>query len=58
MTPLFFYKQLLVQHMKKKQALGRFFCLFAAFAVAKTIRDGHGVELMERSRPATEAGRP
>ena len=34
------------------------FLVSSTFTLAKTIRDGHEAELMERSGPSTEVGRP
>ncbi len=34
------------------------FLVSSTFTLAKTIRDGHEAELMERSGPTTEVGRP
>ena len=35
-------------------AIGLFFCLFASFALAKTLRDGHEATLMERGSGVAE----
>lgn len=34
------------------------FLVSSTFTLAKTVRDGHEVQLMDRSGPATEAGKP
>lgn len=43
---------------KNYMIVGWLFLVSSTFTLAKTVRDGHEVELMERASPQTEPGKP